>query len=172
MFGSKGTSVSALRRNQEMSTPSVVNEAVVVPDVPQSEDRKARILTVLRWATIPVGMLIVVWSLLGFPLGNDSSESSAVDLEQLGLSVSAEIQAGQWVEVTVPVLEDTVVTIGTVPEGVTATLTPAIEGTMTLRVAPAADTPRGQYNLGLIAITDGERQELSWPFRIADPDGS
>ncbi|NNE97338.1 MAG: hypothetical protein HKN24_15070 [Acidimicrobiales bacterium] len=156
-----------------MSTPSVVNESASLPDVPGSnQDRRAHILAVLRLAAIPVGILIMVWALLGFPYGNGSSESSPVDLEQLGLSVSAEIQAGQWVEVTVPVPEDTVVAIGTVPEGVTATLTPATDGTMTLRVAPAADTPRGEYNLGLIATTDGDRQELSWPFRVADPDGS
>ena len=75
-------------------------------------------------------------------------------------------------KITVPIPDDTVVSIGTVPEGVTATLTPATDGTMTLRVAPAADTPRGQYNLGLVAVADGERQELSWPFRVADPDGT
>ncbi len=155
-----------------MSTPGVVNEPVAVPDAPRfDEDRKARMLTVLRWAAIPVGMLIVVWSLFGSTFGSDPGDST-VELAHLGLSVSAEIQAGQSIEITVPIPDDTVVSIGTVPEGVTATLTPATDGTMTLRVAPAADTPRGQYNLGLVAVADGERQELSWPFRVADPDGT
>ena len=156
-----------------MSTQSVVNPTINLHDGPQpNEERRVRLLTALRWGAIPIGMLLVVWSLVGSPSGNDANDSSAVDLEQLGLSVSAEIQAGLSVEFTVPLPEGRVVTLGTVPEGVTATLTPAREGTMTLRVAPSADMPRGEYLLGIVVVTDGEQQELSWPFRVADPDGS
>lgn len=98
-----------------------------------------------------------------------SSAVAPPDIESLGLLIEADIQAGGTFEVSIPIDENTTVSVENAPRGVTAALTPGANGSILLTVAVEPDTPRGAYNLGLIVVRDGERYELVWPFDVEDP---
>lgn len=101
------------------------------------------------------------------------SSSDAPDIESLGLAMTVDIQAGATFEVTVPAIANTDLSVLSAPPGVAATLTEgAGASTMLLRVAVDEDTPRGAYNLALLAVRDGERYELGWPFAVIEPVGA
>ncbi len=100
------------------------------------------------------------------------SPSAAPDIESLGLAITADIQAGSTFEVAVPATADTELSVVSAPPGVTATITHAPGGMMRLALAVDDDTPRGAYNLALLAIRDGERFELGWPFEVVEPDAA
>lgn len=99
------------------------------------------------------------------------SSSEPLDIESLNLAVGTEIQAGATFEVAVPATEGVELSVVAAPPGVTAELTGAGEEMLLLRVAVDADTPRGAYNLALLAMRDGDRYELGWPFDVVDPGG-
>jgi hypothetical protein len=100
------------------------------------------------------------------------SSSEPLDIESLNLAVGTEIQAGATFEVAVPATEGVELSVVAAPPGVTAELTGAGEEMLLLRVAVDADTPRGAYNLALLAMRDGDRYELGWPFDVVDPGGA
>ncbi len=100
------------------------------------------------------------------------SSSAAVDIESLGLAITVDIQAGSTFEVAVPATASTELRIVSAPPGVTATITDAPEGMIRLVVAVDEDTPRGAYHLALLAVRDGERFELGWPFEVVEPDAA
>ena len=93
-------------------------------------------------------------------------------IESLGLAIETDIPAGGTFEVSVPAPTDAVVTVRTVPAGVTAAIVdvPA-EGIMRLVVNVEFDTPRGAYNLGLAVIRGGEEYLVGWPFEVVEPSG-
>ncbi|MDH3539456.1 MAG: hypothetical protein OEP52_05645 [Acidimicrobiia bacterium] len=95
--------------------------------------------------------------------------SSTVDRESLGLMIEADIQAGSRFEVSVPMQPDTAIEVVSAPAGVTASISEAADGgALLLSVAVDADTPRGAYNLGLLATQDGEEHLIGWPFDVVD----
>lgn len=100
------------------------------------------------------------------------SSSAAPDIESLGLAITADIQAGSTFEVAVPATADTELSVVSAPSGVGATITDAPEGMIRLAVAVGEDTPRGAYNLALLAVRDGERYELGWAFEVVEPDAA
>lgn len=100
------------------------------------------------------------------------SSSEPLDIESLNLAIETDIQAGATFEVAVPATEGVELSVVAAPVGVTATLTDAGESMMLLRVAVDADTPRGAYNLTLLAARDGEDYEVGWPFEVVDPAGA
>ena len=95
--------------------------------------------------------------------------TSTVDRESLGLMIEADIQAGTRFEVSVPMQPDTSIEVVSAPAGVTASISEvAGGGAILLSVAVDADTPRGAYNLGLLATRDGEEFLIDWPFDVVD----
>jgi len=100
------------------------------------------------------------------------ASAEPVSLENLGLSMEVDIQAGGAFEVTVPVDPDTRVSVVAAPRGVTAAISEAPdERQLLLSVAVHSDTPRGAYNLALLVTRDGRAYELGWPFDVVDPNG-
>jgi hypothetical protein len=94
------------------------------------------------------------------------------DIESLGLAIETDIPAGGTFEVAVPKLADTTVAVETTPPGVTAAITNAPgEGMILLTVNVEFDTPRGDYNLGLAVVRNGEEYLLGWPFEVVEPGG-
>ncbi|MGB5565533.1 MAG: hypothetical protein WBN93_04305, partial [Acidimicrobiia bacterium] len=103
-------------------------------------------------------------------LASACSGSSAPDLESLGLAIETDIQAGATFEVAVPKQPDTTVSVKTTPAGVTAAITDGpTAGMMLLTLNVEFDTPRGDYNLGLSVIRNGEESEVGWPFEVVEP---
>lgn len=100
------------------------------------------------------------------------SSTDAPDIESLNLAISADIQAGTTFEVVVPATTDTVISVVSAPPGVTADITEVPQDMIRLEVAVDADTPRGAYNLALMAVRDGESYELGWPFEVVEPDAT
>lgn len=100
------------------------------------------------------------------------SSSEGVDIESLGLDMSVDIQAGSSIEISVPETAGVDLTVVSAPPGVTAELADGSAGMMLLTVAVDEDTPRGAYNLALLAVRDGERFELGWPFEVVEPDAA
>lgn len=113
-----------------------------------------------------VGIAVAVLT-LALALG--SCASGVPDIESIGLSIEASIQAGEVFEVTVPAQSDTTLSVESAPAGVIATITTGSEPqTNLLRVEVADDTPRGSYNLGIAIAHDGETTVVSWPFDVVD----
>ena len=100
------------------------------------------------------------------------SATEAVDIESLGLALTVDIQAGTTFEVAVPATPNTTLTVVSAPPGVSATITDAPDDMIQLSVAVDEDTPRGAYNLALLAVRDGESYELGWPFEVIEPEVS
>ncbi|NND02383.1 MAG: hypothetical protein HKN91_06300 [Acidimicrobiia bacterium] len=100
------------------------------------------------------------------------SATEAVDIESLGLVVSADIQAGTTFELAVPSNPDVELTVVSAPPGVTATLSEVADERWLLKIVVDEDTPRGAYNLALRAVRDGESYELGWPFEVVEPVGA
>lgn len=100
------------------------------------------------------------------------SSSPAVDIESLGLAITVDIQAGSIFEVAVPATASTELSVVSAPPGVSATITDVPDGMIRLVVAVDEDTPRGAYNLALLAVRDGDRFELGWPFEVVEPDAA
>ena len=99
--------------------------------------------------------------------------TESVTIESLGLSVEVDIQAGSEFELAFPLDQDTSIGVVSAPPGVTATITEASNGeSMLLAVAVDAATPRGAYNLALLATRNGEDYELGWPFDVVEPVGA
>jgi len=104
-------------------------------------------------------------------LASACSASSAPDLESLGLAIETDIQAGATFEVTVPKQPNMTVSVKTTPAGVTAAITDGpTQDMLRLTVHVEFDTPRGDYNLGLSAIRDGEEFLVGWPFTVTEPE--
>ncbi len=60
--------------------------------------------------------------------------------------------------------------VKTTPAGVTAAITDGpTAGMMLLTLNVEFDTPRGDYNLGLSVIRNGEESEVGWPFEVVEP---
>jgi hypothetical protein len=105
-------------------------------------------------------------------LASGCSASTAPDLESLGLAIETDIQAGATFEVAAPKQPGTTVSVKTTPAGITAAITDApTDGMMLLMVNVEFDTPRGDYNLGLSVIRDGEEFVVGWPFEVVEPGG-
>jgi len=120
-----------------------------------------------------VGRLVAVVLASFAILAVACSSSEAPDIESLGLAMTVDIQAGATFDVTVPATADTDLSVVSAPPGVTAKLTEdAEDGTIRLKVAVDEDTPRGAYNLALLAVRNGERYELGWPFEVIEPVGA
>ena len=118
-----------------------------------------------RTATLAATALIV--------LAAACSSADAPDLESIGLAVETDIQAGSTFEVTVPRQADTSVSVATMPPGVTAAFTPgAADDTIKLTVNVEFDVPRGEYDLGLSVVRDGEEYTVGWPFEVTEPGGA
>ena len=101
------------------------------------------------------------------------SSPEAVTLENLGLAIEADIQAGASFEVVVPMRADTTVRVVSAPDGVTAAVVDSLDGeTRVLTLAVASDTPRGAYSLGLGVVRDGEELLIGFPFDIIEPIGA
>ena len=99
--------------------------------------------------------------------------TESVTIEDLGMSVEIDIQAGSEFELAFPLDHDTDISVASAPPGVTATITEAPNGeSILLAVAVASDTPRGAYNLALLATRNGEDYELGWPFDVVEPVGA
>jgi hypothetical protein len=98
-----------------------------------------------------------------------TASAEPIDLETLGLSIQANIQAGSSFEAVVPNDPATSVEVISAPPGVTANISETPDGTsIRLSISVDADTPRGLYNLGLRAERDGESFELGWPFEVVE----
>lgn len=113
--------------------------------------------------------LAVAAAALALFLGACSSDD-AVTLEDLGLAIEVDIEAGTEFELGVPLDSETVVDVVGAPPGVNAAIsaTPS-EGSLLLTVAVDSDTPRGTYNLALLVTRNGEEYELAWPFDVIEP---
>ena len=95
--------------------------------------------------------------------------ATGVDLEDLGLAVEADIQAGADFELVVPAQTGTTIEVVLAPPGVVASISDVSGGeSIRLAVAVDPDTPRGAYNLALRVVKDGEEYEFGWPFEVID----
>ncbi len=100
-------------------------------------------------------------------LASCGSVENPATLEDLGLAIAADVQQGTSFEVAVPLVTGTSVGVLTAPSGVEATIAIAPDGeSMRLSLDVDSGTPAGTYDLGLVVIRDGERQELNWPFDV------
>jgi hypothetical protein len=105
-------------------------------------------------------------------LASGCSAATAPDLESLGLAIETDIQAGATFEVAAPKQPGTTVSVDTTPAGITAAITDGpTAGMMLLKVNVEFDTPRGDYNLGLSVVRDGDEFLVGWPFGVVDPGG-
>ena len=112
--------------------------------------------------------LVFVATTLALVVGGCASTES-VDLEELGLAMEVDIQAGSRFEVAVPLDPDTAISVAAAPRGVTAAISAAPDGeSMLLSVAVDSETPRGAYNLALLVIRHGDEHELGWPFSVVE----
>ena len=107
-----------------------------------------------------------------FVLLTACSSAESVDIESLGLEMTVDIQAGSKIEIAVRETPDIDLTIVSAPPGVSADITDGSEGMILLTVTVDEATPRGAYNLAMLAVRDGERFELGWPFEVVEPVGA
>jgi hypothetical protein len=113
--------------------------------------------------------LAVAAAALALFAGACSSDES-VTLEDLGLDIEVDIEAGTEFELGVPLDPDTVVDVVAAPPGVNAGISAQpSEGSLLLTVAVDPDTPRGAYDLALLVTRNGEEYELGWPFEVVEP---
>lgn len=104
-------------------------------------------------------------------LGACNSTAERASLEDLGLAIAADVQQGSSLEIAVPAVSGTEISVVTAPSGIEAAVSRAADGqSLLLTLDVALDTPSGTYNLGLVVIRDGQRQELTWPFDVVERD--
>lgn len=100
-------------------------------------------------------------------LASCGSADEPATLEDLGLAIAADVQQGATFEVAVPILAGTTLSVATAPAGVNAAIVEASDGdSLRLSLDVDSGTPAGTYNLGLVVLRDGERQEIAWPFDV------
>lgn len=102
-------------------------------------------------------------------LMNGCGPDDTLDLADIGIGVTSDIQAGGTYDLTFRAPDNVLVDIASVPAGTMAELRPAAGSSYRLLVRVDSDTPRGDYNLGIQATINGETQLIGWPFTVTEP---
>lgn len=107
-------------------------------------------------------------TLLSATLLASCSNTAPVNLERLGLVVSANVEAGGVFELTAAKDPDISITSVSAPPGVTVVVAEPDEQTVTLAIEVGPETPAGTQTLLLRTDRNGNGAELEWPFGVVE----
>lgn len=124
---------------------------------------------IIRTGLIRSTSKVLLAGALALAVAACGSTTEQATLENIGLAVSADVQQGATLELAVPMIAGTTISVATAPTGVAAAIEETANGLLlTIDVEP--DTPSGSYNLGLNVTRNGSEQLLGWPFDVVAAD--